>query len=58
MIIKIFIVWLDFDACTVFDRSNTWVVCSNPTWGEDVHPRLSVLWYPCQLSEESYEMPN
>jgi hypothetical protein len=52
-------------AGTVYDRSNIEIAGSNPTWGMDVCPRVSVLCCPVSVealrradppSKESYQM--
>jgi hypothetical protein len=52
-------------ACTVYDRLNIGIAVSNPVWGMDVCPRVSVLCCPVSVealrradppSKESYQM--
>jgi hypothetical protein len=52
-------------ACTVYDRLNIGIAGSNPAWGRDVCPRVSVLCCPVSVetlrradppAKESYQM--
>jgi hypothetical protein len=53
------------NACTVYDHLNIGIAGSNPTWGMDVCPRVSVLCCPVSVealrradppAKESYQM--